>query len=157
MSPERFELLCRDGRRVPVSEFRQCNWGIIPSDAIVTSSARNALERKKYQKFLKKIVELYSDGFKDDSQTQGLTGNRGNNYNNDNNYGRNNPYDNNYNSNPYDPYNRNRFSNNGRSDRLDSSFTTERTEIFNDSIQYETFRIFESERYGKTNLLFQVS
>ncbi|XP_013106570.2 transferrin 2 [Stomoxys calcitrans] len=162
LSPERFQLLCRDGRRVPVSEFRQCNWGLIPSDAIVTSSARNALERKKYQQFLKKIMELYSDGLKEEPQNQGLTGNRGINYNNDNNnnYGRNNPYepyDNNYNynSNSYDPYNRNRNPNSGRNDRLDSSFSTERTEVFNESVTYEKFRIFESKRYGKTNLLFQ--
>ncbi|XP_061389109.1 transferrin 2-like [Musca vetustissima] len=154
ISPERFELLCRDGRRVPVSEFRQCNWGLIPSDAVVTSSARTFLERKKYQKFLRKIVELYSDGLKDDPQQQGNSNrNRGFNYENNYNNERNNPYDN-YNSQSYDQYNRNRFSN-ARNDRLDSSFTTERTDNLNTSVQYVKFNIFESKRYGKTNLLFQ--
>uniref|UniRef100_T1PIA1 Transferrin n=1 Tax=Musca domestica TaxID=7370 RepID=T1PIA1_MUSDO len=157
ISPERFELLCRDGRRVPISEFRQCNWGLIPSDAIVTSSARTFLERKKYQKFLKKIIELYSDGLKEDPQLQAaLNGNRGLNYNNNYNNDRNNAYDNfNYNSQNYDQYNRNRFSN-ARNDRLDSSFTTDRTtDNLNTSVQYEKFNIFESKRYGRTNLLFQ--
>ncbi|XP_073843497.1 transferrin 2 [Musca autumnalis] len=153
ISPERFELLCLDGRRVPVSEFRQCNWGRIPSDAIVTSSARSFLERKKYQQFLMKIVELYSDGLKDDPQAQrGLNRNRGFNNNNNNNY--NDRYNDNYNSQSYDSYNRNGFSN-ARNDRLDNSFTTERTDNFNTSVQYEKFNIFESKRYGKTNLLFQ--
>lgn len=112
------------------------------------------MERKKYQKFLMKIVELYSDGFKDDPQGLNKNDNYGNNnYFND---GRQNPYDNN----PYNNNNRDRFGNNGyRNDRLDSSFTTERSyneNGLNESVLYETFRIFESKRYGKVNLLFQV-
>lgn len=162
ISPERFELLCTDGRRAPISEYRQCNWGLIPSDAIVTSSARNALERKKYQKFLMKVVELYSDILKDETQAQGQNGNvynyGNNNFGNNNNYynERNNAYDNN----PYNNYNRDRFENTGyRNERLDSSFTTDRNyneNGLNESIPYEKFRIFESKRYGKVNLLFQV-
>ncbi|TMW49238.1 hypothetical protein DOY81_005693 [Sarcophaga bullata] len=160
ISPERFELLCTDGRRAPISEYRQCNWGLIPSDAIVTSSARNALERKKYQKFLMKIVELYSDYLKDEPQAQGLNGKTNNygsnNFGNNNYYNdRNSPYDNNL----YNNYNRDRYDNNGyRNERLDSSFTTDLTyneNGLNESIPYEKFRIFESKRYGKANLLFQ--
>ena len=110
-----------------------------------------------------KIVELYSDFLKDDPQAQGLNGkvsNYGNNNfgNNNNNYynDRNSPYDNN----PYNTYNRDRYDNSGyRNERLDSSFTTDRTyneNGLNESIPYEKFRIFESKRYGKANLLFQV-
>lgn len=117
-----------------------------------------------------KIVELYSDGLKDEPpQAQGLNGyNNNNNYgNNNNNYGNNNYYNdgrsnNPYDNNPYNNYNRDRFGNSGyRNDRLDSSFTTERSAYnengLNESVQYEKFRIFESKRYGKVNLLFQVS
>lgn len=113
-----------------------------------------------------KIVEFYSDGaLKEDPQAQGYQGNQQQNYNSYYNEGRNNDP---YNSNSYDPFNRNRNdpfnrnygtnSNGFRSDRLDSSFTTERsTGEYNDTVLYEKYRIFESHRYGgKRNLLFQV-
>uniref|UniRef100_A0A1A9WD43 Transferrin n=1 Tax=Glossina brevipalpis TaxID=37001 RepID=A0A1A9WD43_9MUSC len=133
MSPERFELLCRDGRRVPIAEYRQCSWALIPSDAVVTSSARSSLERKKYQLFLKKIIEMYSDSLREDSLQDPFTGRQ--------------------NTRPGPP-------SGYRGERLDSSFTTEQNYIYlgrndNESVPYEKFRIFESKRYGKSNLLFQ--
>ncbi|XP_067646207.1 transferrin 2 [Eurosta solidaginis] len=176
LSPDRFELLCRDGRRMPVSEYRQCHWGIIPSDAVVTSSARNTYERKKFQQFLRRITELYSDALREANQTLRFNyGNDNNNFNNNYNgndpygnpysvnsnnpYGSNNPYDssNQYNGNPYDRFD---GSNSGlRNERLDSSFSTDqsRPDGVNESVLYEKFRLFESQRYGKANLLFQDS
>lgn len=60
VSKEGFELLCRDGTRQPVHEFRSCNWGTVPTHAVVTTSAAHFDKRKKLQKFLEKAVELYS-------------------------------------------------------------------------------------------------
>ncbi|ALC44346.1 Tsf2 [Drosophila busckii] len=166
LSPDKFELLCRDGRRVAINDYRQCNWGQVPSDAIVTSSARSFRERKQYQQFLQRIAELYSNVVRDDlhNQQQGSfqNGDRGqftdrNSYNNNFN-----PYDN---ANSYDTsfsrsQNQNYLSNpNYRNERLDSSFTSEPNlqDGNNTMIPYEKFRIFESRRYSSSNLLFQDS
>lgn len=142
---EHFELLCRDGGRLPITEYQQCNWGVIPSDAIVTSSARTMLQRRKYQQFLQKVVELYSDYREvEDTRHQHYTST-----NNQNNY--------NSNSNYYNQFTRtSTYRNNERLN--ENSFTTDRNSFitYNDSVLYEKFRIFESKRYGKTNLLFQV-
>nr|CAH0103781.1 unnamed protein product [Daphnia galeata] len=54
-----FELLCVDGTRRSVHEYRDCNWGQIPGDAVVTTSARGIEMRQKYQKFLTKLVEVF--------------------------------------------------------------------------------------------------
>ncbi|EDW94316.1 melanotransferrin [Drosophila yakuba] len=151
ISPDTFELLCRDGRRVPINDYRQCNWGQVPADAVVTSSARSFSDRKQYQLFLKRIAELYSDGIRDDQSRQGGQGfNSRNNYNDQNGYGQ---FDNN------DPYRQQNQYDQYRSERLDSSFSEERNQqdATNTSILYEKFRIFESKRYGKPNLLFQDS
>ncbi|KAG8237825.1 hypothetical protein J437_LFUL002434, partial [Ladona fulva] len=48
-----FELLCKDGSRRPVREYRSCNWGMVPSHAIVTTSAKSVSLRQKYYRFLK--------------------------------------------------------------------------------------------------------
>ncbi|XP_068142393.1 transferrin 2 [Drosophila tropicalis] len=167
LSPNNFELLCRGGNRVPITDYRQCSWGKVPADAVVTTSARSFRDRKLYQQFLKRIVELYSEGLRETPNSQHQIGNGGFNSFNDQN--RNYPYDqqqfgngpydnaNAYNNrnqqNPYDPYDSNP---NYRNDRLDSSFTTERNPLdSNSSILYEKFHVFDSKRYGKTNLLFQ--
>lgn len=169
MSPDRFELLCRDGRRAPISEYRQCNWGLVPSDAIVTSSGRTLVERTKYQQFLKRIIELYSDGIQDNSYT-GQQQPQQKGYNNDyerNNFNnrQNNLYNNNLNrkvdinGNPIqNEYSGQLYNPSNRNGQLDSSFSTDRTYLdgTNESVLYEKFRIFESKRYGKMNLLFQV-
>lgn len=39
-----------------------CNWGKVPSDAIVTTSASSFEKRKIYQKFLEKAAKLYRFG-----------------------------------------------------------------------------------------------
>ncbi|CAH2059390.1 unnamed protein product, partial [Iphiclides podalirius] len=56
-----FELICRDGSRAPVTEWEKCNWGRIPADAIVTSSAATQEQRKRYQNILQKMVQLYGE------------------------------------------------------------------------------------------------
>ncbi|CAK1594537.1 unnamed protein product [Parnassius mnemosyne] len=61
VSEDSFELICRDGSRAPVTEWEKCNWGRIPADAIVTSSAATQDERKRYQNLLQKMVQLYGE------------------------------------------------------------------------------------------------
>lgn len=58
MKKEQFELLCKDGTRRSVDDYRICNWGTVPSRAIVTSSATNFEVRRKYQRFLEKAVRI---------------------------------------------------------------------------------------------------
>ncbi|XP_025837361.1 melanotransferrin [Agrilus planipennis] len=60
LSKNSFELLCRDGSRAPVDNFKECNWGKAPSNAIVTTSAASYEDRKLYQKFLQKISEKFT-------------------------------------------------------------------------------------------------
>jgi len=49
---EDLELLCEDGSRRPISEFSDCNWGLAPTDAIVTTSAKSSSTRILYQNWL---------------------------------------------------------------------------------------------------------
>ncbi|KAB0795605.1 hypothetical protein PPYR_12444 [Photinus pyralis] len=60
VSKDSFQLLCKDGTRRPLSDYQICNWGVVPGNAIVTSSALTYELRKKYQKFLQKAATLYS-------------------------------------------------------------------------------------------------
>ncbi|XP_044266677.1 melanotransferrin [Tribolium madens] len=62
ISKDSFELLCKDGSRRPIDEYMSCNWGKVPSDAIVTTSASSFEKRKIYQKFLEKAAKMYSFG-----------------------------------------------------------------------------------------------
>ncbi|KAJ4431498.1 hypothetical protein ANN_20096, partial [Periplaneta americana] len=59
ISKSDFELLCRDGSRRSVDEYHACNWGTVPTHAIVTTSAKSLELRKTYQRFLKKAVDMY--------------------------------------------------------------------------------------------------
>lgn len=162
----RFELLCKDGSRRPVEEYRTCNWGSVPTHAIVTSSARTAEERRKYQKFLEKAVEMYSPRGK-----SGLWNSSTNSYQarpndpisvgrNDY-YGRSSQYDLRFNDGTlnrtkYDEFGRPISSTPGYG-RLDSGFSTEPPYVYDNLTQpYEKFDLFESHRYGKNlNLMFQ--
>ncbi|XP_026287309.1 uncharacterized protein LOC113212723 [Frankliniella occidentalis] len=56
---DNFELLCVDGSRRPIDDFRSCNWGPVQSHAIVTTSAKSPDVRRLYQDFLQRIVQLY--------------------------------------------------------------------------------------------------
>lgn len=61
ITEEQFELICRDGSRAPVTHWENCNWGKVPADAIVTSSAVTLAQRKRYQNLLQKLVQLYGE------------------------------------------------------------------------------------------------
>ena len=54
-----FELLCLDGTRKTLREFRVCNWGTVPSSAIMTTSAKTVDQRKQLQNFVKQIMDWY--------------------------------------------------------------------------------------------------
>lgn len=60
MDESQFELLCLDGGRRPLADYQSCNWGRIPSHAVLTTSAKTEALRLKYQRFLKEAVTLYS-------------------------------------------------------------------------------------------------
>lgn len=159
MQADGFELLCTDGSRKPLSEYRQCNWGLIPSHALVTSSARSPSERKHYQQFMQRAVHLYSSKpshnfTKDDRQYDGF--NRFDKQSEDKYYNikdlqeQNQYYDQNNNNNQFS-------SGRGYSGNLDSSFaTTENSRFLENGTRIEKFELFESERYGgRLNLMFQ--
>ncbi|CAK9800379.1 MELTF [Anthophora quadrimaculata] len=55
---DQFELLCRDGTRKSIDEYTHCNWGNVPSRAIVTSSATKVETRRLYQRFLERAVQV---------------------------------------------------------------------------------------------------
>lgn len=166
MNADRFELLCKDGLRRPLSEYRQCSWGLVPSNALVTSSARTSAERKHYQQFFMRAVQLYTskpianistndrhyDGYnRFDTQSDDKYYDpkylQEQNYYNQQNQG--NQY---YNQHDRDSVRG--FSNSG----LDSGFNADRArnENPNSTQTYEKFDLFESERYGaRLNLMFQ--
>ncbi|KAJ8920307.1 hypothetical protein NQ315_011969 [Exocentrus adspersus] len=60
LSADNFQLLCKDGTRRSISEYLACNWGKVPSDAVVTSSAVSFEKREILQKFLQKFAKRYS-------------------------------------------------------------------------------------------------
>lgn len=82
ISKDSFELLCRDGTRRPIDDYRACNWGTVPSDAIVASSASTVETRQKFQKFLEKASEIYSQNI----QLNSTYDDRNRNINNRNEY-----------------------------------------------------------------------
>lgn len=129
-----FELLCKNGQRMDVSEYLQCNWGIVPSNGLVVSSARTIEERKRYQRFLESAVKHYAH--KTSSFNTTTVSSRNNNNNN--------RFD--------DRFNRE------RNDRNPFGFSSTTENPYNDSVVYESFEMFESNRYGRRlNLLFQDS
>lgn len=146
-SPDQFQLLCKNGQRAPVSDYLQCNWGLVPSNAIVTSSARRIEERKQYQNFLEKAQKMYSR--KSSSNSTFSSGLNGNNRFND-------QFQTDRFGNRIDPNDRRNIDRNFNSrDPFGTSSTTENP--LNDSQVYENFDIFESGRYGsRLNLMFQV-
>ncbi|CAG2158032.1 unnamed protein product [Oppiella nova] len=55
-----YELLCPTGGRRPVDAYQECNWGFVPSHAVVISSATLPEERNRIQKFLFESVDRFS-------------------------------------------------------------------------------------------------
>jgi hypothetical protein len=142
VTPDQFQLLCKNGQRMPISEYLNCNWGMVPANAIVTSSARSLDQRKQYQKFMRMAVKLYAKKASTASYNSTSSNDRSNRFNNDR-FGSNERFNDRNNRND----NRNAF---GYSSTTESSL--------NDSQPFESFELFESGRYGaKLNLLFQVS
>lgn len=151
VSSDQFQLLCKNGQRMPVSDHLQCNWGMVPSNAIVTSSARTSIDRKRYQKFLMSAIKFYSHKTTSNSS---FSNDRLNNNNN------NNRFDEGFNRNQNDRNLNDRNSNDRNNrQRYDDPFgSTTTTRPFNDSTMFESFEMFDSSRYGKKlNLMFQVS
>lgn len=167
-SADQFELLCKDGTRRPITEYLQCNWGLVPSHALVTSSARTAEERRRYQSFLTKAVQLYS--------TRPVT----NETTNDRRYEGFNRFDTNTDDKYYDRsqvqqqqqnelLQQQRRANGGRflgdtgnTANLDSSFSRDEYNqnayggADNETQLYEKFDFFDSKRYGgRLNLMVQ--
>ncbi|XP_034950389.1 melanotransferrin [Chelonus insularis] len=166
ISKNDFELFCPDGsRRRNIDDYQDCNWGRIPSRAVVVSSATKVENRVLYQKFLGKAVKLFSktpinfNGTDDfnrghtqernndrESYDRSFDGNENNN-NNNNNYN----YNENYN------YNNqwNHESNNTYYDR-DREYSAYDPSNPPSVQPLEVFDIFESvPKYGsRHNLLF---
>lgn len=67
LKKEHFKLLCKDGTHRSVDEYRSCNWGTVPSRAVVTSSATKFEIRRLYQKFLEKAVRVLHRNINDTS------------------------------------------------------------------------------------------
>ncbi|KAK4875334.1 hypothetical protein RN001_011756 [Aquatica leii] len=61
VSKDTFQLLCKDGTRRPLSDYKVCNWGVVPGNAIVATSALAYETRRKYQKFLQRVAEVYGN------------------------------------------------------------------------------------------------
>nr|XP_003703507.1 PREDICTED: melanotransferrin isoform X1 [Megachile rotundata] len=155
---EQFELLCRDGTRKPIDNYKLCNWGTVPSRAVVTSSATQLEHRRAYQRFLERAVRVLSK-----HSTRNSTDFYDNRF--ENRAGLNNRFDeNNFtrngfaNPNEYnteDSENRNGFERNLNGNELNPWDKTEATNVQ----PIETFDLFESApRYGMHhNLLFSDS
>ena len=132
---ENFELLCPDGSRKSVDEYRLCNWGEVPSRAIVTSSATKQITRKLYQNFLEKAARRFSkEGIYPTTESSNSRwDNRQNNFDNRTgfdrfNYDSTNPlgFNPNYNNyeNEFDNRNNNNYNNNyDNRDGFDRSFS----------------------------------
>lgn len=137
---DEFELICKNGQRMPVTDYLQCNWGMVPSNALVVSSAKPIEERKQIQRFLQSAVRHYAHKIATNST----------NYETRERDRLNNRYD--------DRYNRQdgRFTTD-RNGRNPFGYSTTTQNPFNDSILFENFEMFESQRYGRRlNLMFQV-
>lgn len=156
VSPDQFQLLCKNGQRMPVSDYLQCNWGLVPANAIVTSSARTIEQRKQYQKFLETAMKLYSQKSSLNSTfSSSFNSNPNDRFNTGQDRFQPDRFNPNDRFNPQnDRFNRDRNSN-SRNNPFDITSTTE--SALNDTQMYEHFEIFDSSRYGgRLNLMFQV-
>uniref|UniRef100_U5EEQ2 Putative transferrin 2 n=1 Tax=Corethrella appendiculata TaxID=1370023 RepID=U5EEQ2_9DIPT len=162
VTADQFELLCKDGTRQPISEYRQCNWGLVPSNAVVISSVKTSIERRKYQRFLTKAVDLYSNRkSRSFNNTSNFNDRFNQNQRNNDRFNPNNRYDD---RNSYNPYYQTTTTT--TTDRY-QSFYNRNNDQYNNPYNnynndtgekqfYEKFELFESERYGRRlNLMFQ--
>lgn len=173
---EQFELLCKDGTRRSVDEYSTCNWGTVPSRAIVTSSAINFKIRRMYQRFLEKAARLFRKNRNDTTDSNRFDDNQKSyenrpSYNNrfgEDDFNRNGV--NNLNEYSTDNWGRNGYD---RSFNGGNGFNSWEKPAINDTIDYynrdhteptnvqpiEVFDLYESApRYGmQHNLIFSVS
>jgi len=56
---QNYELLCDDGSRRDIDDWQNCNWGQLPPHAIVTSSAKPAPLRARYQQYLQNVINQF--------------------------------------------------------------------------------------------------
>ncbi|XP_022918604.1 transferrin 2 isoform X2 [Onthophagus taurus] len=127
ISADNFELLCKDGTRAPIGQATRCNWGRIPTNAIVVSSAATMKERLLYQQFLNKVAELYADDHQGNvnrppndleyDQFGNRVRNKRQNYNS---YNNENPYSNDNKQNNYDK--KDPFDNNNNNRERDRTY-----------------------------------
>ncbi|KAI4460441.1 transferrin [Holotrichia oblita] len=177
---DQFQLLCKDGSRKSIEQFQTCNWGEVPTNAIVVSSATLLEDRVLYQKFLEKVADLYTNtsrpqqnnynsAYDDVRPEYDQFGNRVARqvYPNYNQYNRGNPYENPFSENPnllnpkqygvnIDPYGPVVNEYDGRPEDLPENKFEDDDFKYNDT-KYEYFTFYESiPRFGnQTNLLFQ--
>ena len=59
-----FELLCPNGGRRNIDAYQECNWGYVPSHAVVISSATLPEDRMKIQKFLFESINRFGSQMK---------------------------------------------------------------------------------------------
>ncbi|XP_053597721.1 melanotransferrin [Microplitis demolitor] len=155
-----FELLCPDGSRSDIDNYRNCHWDQVPTRAIVVSSALKLETRRLYQKFFEKAAKLFSKGFVANATRAG-----------DNLSNRNDRFDNRFNINNYNNEGYGVFGN-----ETNRGFRDENREQVNSNSNYdansnsnwddplavrplEVFDLFESApKFGNThNLLFSDS
>jgi melanoma-associated antigen p97 len=64
--PDDFELLCRDGTRARHNEYRKCNLGQVPANALVTSGDRHPQQIDAYINLFLLAQELYGSKYSED-------------------------------------------------------------------------------------------
>lgn len=64
--PDDFELLCRDGTRARHNEYRKCNLGQVPANALVTSGDRHPQQIDAYVNLFLLAQELYGSKYSED-------------------------------------------------------------------------------------------
>lgn len=57
-----FKLLCPDRSTVAVEEYEKCNWGLIPSHMIMTSTVRDQDVVNGFKSFIKTLVQWFGPG-----------------------------------------------------------------------------------------------
>lgn len=56
-----FDLLCLDGSRRDIEDWKSCNWDRVPSHSLVTSSVKSPKLRLRYQRFIQGIVRQFGE------------------------------------------------------------------------------------------------
>ncbi|XP_073969990.1 transferrin 2 [Rhodnius prolixus] len=149
ISKDDFELLCTDGSKRSVEQYEECNWGLVPSAAVVTTSAKTMKVRRIYQRFLQRAVEVYGGNSTLKNQTY-FVRNRD-------------PYGRDYTQAPFtnrDIYNRDDYTNSKVNNNYRNTFSNNisfTSSLSPDNVYNQTFNLFESvPRYGRVhNLLFE--